>query len=109
MWDTASLIRMIKVCSVLFLPTQLKIIDFGRHCGFCPPILYFPILPFSRMEHLFKIAIIFAITVIICYRNELSETKLTTNSVFLYFFALAAVFYSLPNSYLEIHESTEVV
>ena len=42
------------------------------------------------MEHLFKIAIIFAITVIICYTNELFETKLTTNSVFV-FFAFGAV------------------
>ena len=42
------------------------------------------------MEHLFKIAIIFAITVSICYTNELFETKLTTNLVFV-FFALGAV------------------
>ena len=41
------------------------------------------------MEHLFKIAVIFAITVSICYTNELFETKLRTNSFF--FFAYAAV------------------
>ena len=69
------IVKLIKVCSVLFLQTKLKIINFAHHCGFCPPRIYFPILPFSHIEHLFKIAIIFAITVSICYTNEFFKTR----------------------------------
>ena len=79
---------MIKVYSVLFLSTKMKIIYFAHHCRFFPTRLYFPILLFSPLEHLFKTAITFAITVSICYINEFLKTKLTKNSVFL-FFALA--------------------
>ena len=86
--------------------TNLKIIDFAHHCDFCPPRLYFLILPF-HMEHLFTVAIIFAITVIICYTNESFKTKLTTNPVF-YFLHLRYV-YSLSYSYLEIYRTAAVI
>ena len=73
------IIRVFKVCSVLFLPISVKLIDFAHHCGFCLPRLY---ILFSPMEQLFEIAIIFAITVSICYKNEFFKVKLTTNLVF---------------------------
>ena len=78
-------IKMIRVCSVLFLSTKIKIIYFAHFCRFFPTRLYFPILPFCPMEHFFKTAIIFAITVSICYTNEFLKTQLTKNSVFLFF------------------------
>ena len=59
--------------------------------AFTFPDYIFPYYPsLTRMEHLFKIAIVFAATGSICYTNEFFKTKLTKNSVFL-FFALAVL------------------
>ena len=60
------------------------------------------------MEHLFKIAIIFAVTVSTCYTNEFLKPKLTTNSVF-FFKYLQQYVYGLSRNYLEIYWTTEVI
>ena len=73
------------------------------------PDYIFPYYPsLTHMEHLFKIAIIFAVTVSTCYTNEFLKPKLTTNLVF-FFKYLQQYVYSLPHNYLETYWTTEVI